>query len=1000
MATTSPSAKAKRSTSSADPMTMDRTLSSFVLGALLLAFMGTASAQVGVQPIDLRTYDDLKQQGLIPQNFRGLPPAVVPSGMSRGGSNNSFPLTLRGGPSACDCWVQPDATYTLAMPPNDDQSTALIPLPFTFNLYGDLYNGVYINNNGNVSFGSSWGTFSSSPLPTNQFAMVAAFWADVDTRGTGQVWYKVTPTAMYINWVGVGYYSMQTNLVNTFQIIITDGNDPVIGIGKNVSICYQDMQWTTGSASSGVNGFGGTPATVGANRGNGIDFLQFTRTDQAGIAYDGPFGLNDGVDWLDNKNFVFTTSVFTSNIPPIGSGTLLCDTLVACVGITSQLDMQFLSPEPGQTTTAISYAPTLSNYSEILNVVGNTAQITSEFTPIPSEVGFHQVTFEATDDGAPPLTATYNLVVWVQMAAAMLPGDTLVCDAAPSFDLYQLLGGTPIPGGDWTDPIGDPHPGTFVPGTDLTGDYLYAVGTGGMCPSTGIVTVSTAAHADAGADVAKQYCTTDGTDDLFLTLTGTPQTGGAWSYPDGTAFGGTLNPASDPSGDYAYLITGTSPCPNDTSFVAVTIQQAMDPGQNATITLCPDATPLDMLITLNGTPDNTGVWTTAGGAVFSGTYNASMDLPGVYTYTTSPLAPCPTLFSTLTISLDPLPQAGGDNGLAICADGAQTPLFPLLGGNPDANQIWYDPLFAVHSGVLDPSLELSGNYRYVAYGIGECDHLTDTSIIAVDVNPLPIVLFNVEPDSGCNPLDVRFYNLTDPFYLGGTCIWDLGDGLSGVNACDSLDHTYVNAGWYNVNLTVTTPEGCVDHLTKPGAVLVEEAPKATFTWSPNPGTEYNSNLYFAASDPHARTFQWVFAELDTADQRFEYHYFPNEFGGDYDVCLQVWDRYGCTDSLCQVVPIIVPSLFVPNAFTPDGDNKNDIFFPVASDMVDEDHELMVFDRWGELVFQTADATKGWDGRKMNGGEILPQGVYVWRLIERKQFTSDKQDYFGTVTLLK
>ena len=66
------------------------------------------------------------------------------------------------------------------------------------------------------------------------------------------------------------------------QLIITDGNDPIITPGNNVQFCYKDMQWTTGAASQGVNGFGGTPATVGVNRGNGVDYIQIGRYDQAG----------------------------------------------------------------------------------------------------------------------------------------------------------------------------------------------------------------------------------------------------------------------------------------------------------------------------------------------------------------------------------------------------------------------------------------------------------------------------------------------------------------------------------------------------------------------------------------------------------------------------------------------------------------------------------------------------------------------------------------------
>jgi gliding motility-associated-like protein len=221
-----------------------------------------------------------------------------------------------------------------------------------------------------------------------------------------------------------------------------------------------------------------------------------------------------------------------------------------------------------------------------------------------------------------------------------------------------------------------------------------------------------------------------------------------------------------------------------------------------------------------------------------------------------------------------------------------------------------------------------------------------------------------------------------------------------MNACGTLAHTYTDPGSYAVTLTVTTPQGCTDQLTQPGAVLVQPAPKATFVWTPNPGTELNSNLYFSATDPYATTFAWDFAGLGSSDARQVYHEFQNEFGDTYDVCLQVWDRYGCTDTLCQVVPIVVPSLFTPNAFTPDGDGKNEVFFPVTADMVDEEHELLVFDRWGELIFQTTDARKGWDGRAMSGGDVLPQGVYVWRLVERKAFTADKAAWFGTVTLLK
>jgi hypothetical protein len=302
--------------------------------------------------------------------------------------------------------------------------------------------------------------------------MVAPYWSDIDTRGDdglglngGTVKYKITPTALYVNWDDCGYYSMHTDLKVFIQLIITDGTDPVIGVGKNVSFCYKEVDWTTGDASSGVGGFGGFPAVVGSNRGNGVDFIQFGTFDQPGTAYDGPFGANDGCDWLDYKNFVFTTSVSTANIPPIASGALLCDTLVVCTGELVDLEMSFLSPETGQTTVATSDAPTLSTYAELSNTTGNTAVITSQFQPITSEVGFHNIHYEAIDDGTPPLTTIIDIVVQVVLAPAAPPtisGDTAMCEgevvtltASGGFTSYLWSNGftgqvVQVPGGTYT----------------------------------------------------------------------------------------------------------------------------------------------------------------------------------------------------------------------------------------------------------------------------------------------------------------------------------------------------------------------------------------------------------------------------------------------------------------------------------------------------------------------------------------------------------------------
>lgn len=185
-------------------------------------------------------------------------------------------------------------------------SSSLIPLNFTYNICGNGFNSTYVNMNGNVTFGTSYTPFTSSGFPNNSTAvMVAPFWADVDTRSCGTVYFQNNPTNCIVTWYNVGYYSSQCDKLNTFQLILTDGNDPLIGVGNNTAFYFGNMAWTTGSASSGVGGFGGTPATTGINANDGINYSAIGRFDHAGITYDGPAGSNDGVDYLDNRCFTF-----------------------------------------------------------------------------------------------------------------------------------------------------------------------------------------------------------------------------------------------------------------------------------------------------------------------------------------------------------------------------------------------------------------------------------------------------------------------------------------------------------------------------------------------------------------------------------------------------------------------------------------------------------------------------------------------------------------------
>ncbi len=368
-------------------------------------------------------YQEMKQAGLIDPNAQ------------YSFSDVSFPSNIKynGGiekNGTCDCIVPLDSTFSLAMSPNDDGSSGLINLPFTFDFYGNQYNSVYINNNGNISFVSPYMTWTSNSFPDSSYNMIAPFWGDVDTRGGmdtlgnllgngGNVWYKVTPTALIINWNQVGYFNMHNDLVSTFQLIISNGSDSLVSAGGNVSFCYEDMQWTTGDASSGSGGFGGTPATVGVNVGNGTNYFQVGQFVQSGTSFDGPTNNFDGVDFLDGQEIYFNVAgISATNTPPLLISSDLCDTINVLTGDTlksmnsSDFIIGIMTPEIGQNIqiSTNSDAPTGAFSYSMTPISDQYYEIQASFNATGVTPGIYHVSLTATDNGTPVGVTTKNFV--------------------------------------------------------------------------------------------------------------------------------------------------------------------------------------------------------------------------------------------------------------------------------------------------------------------------------------------------------------------------------------------------------------------------------------------------------------------------------------------------------------------------------------------------------------------------------------------------------------
>ena len=159
---------------------------------------------------------------------------------------------------------------------NDDSSTPAVPIGFAVDFFGITYSSLYVNNNGNVTFDAAHTDYTPFPLVGASRAIIAPFFGDVDTRGTAAgspVTYSYG-TAMYgehqafcVDWVNVGYFSAQTDKLNSFQLLLVDRSD--LGTGNfDIIFNYDQVLWETGSASGGVNGFGGSSARAGYSNGS------------------------------------------------------------------------------------------------------------------------------------------------------------------------------------------------------------------------------------------------------------------------------------------------------------------------------------------------------------------------------------------------------------------------------------------------------------------------------------------------------------------------------------------------------------------------------------------------------------------------------------------------------------------------------------------------------------------------------------------------------------
>lgn len=272
----------------------------------------------------------------------------------------------------------------------------------------------------------------------------------------------------------------------------------------------------------------------------------------------------------------------------------------------------------------------------------------------------------------------------------------------------------------------------------------------------------------------------------------------------------------------------------------------------------------------------------------------------------------------------------------------------------------------------------------------------DTAALTVYVNASPIIDFDADKKKGCEKLPVNFINNSSiPTGAITSYSWTLGD--KAVSTDKNPSHIYP-AGIYTISLIATSDSGCQAKKTVNDFIHSYPVPYADFFVNPQTSDVLEPLANFINTTVGNFThFWWYFGDGSPVDTTNNYpsHMYP-DVATNYMSTLIVQNEYGCSDTTQRLV-VINPNyvIYVPNAFTPNGDGLNDVFN--AKGHYINKFDMMIFDRWGEQIFSSNDINKGWDGTVK--GKIAENSVYVWKIMVI-DVQHKRHELTGHVTLIK
>ncbi|MBN4062156.1 gliding motility-associated C-terminal domain-containing protein, partial [Bacteroidales bacterium AH-315-I05] len=533
----------------------------------------------------------------------------------------------------------------------------------------------------------------------------------------------------------------------------------------------------------------------------------------------------------------------------------------------------------------------------------------------------------------------------------------------------------------------------------------------GLCPTTHTITITDA----SGCDSVYSVLITDDSGPVISNINFTePSCNGT---PTGTAtviFSGGISPSpiwdngfvgitsiNLMAGIHCVTVTDFNGC-NDVQCVNITEPPALTAIGNGSTTICYGEFAPVWASGAGGTPNYTISWD--GGFAGTGPHNVSPTSTTDYCFDIADGNGC---IDSACVTITVLPQLSTTvtpgTYVSICEGDSANICINASGGNGGLYDFTWSTGFTETevTGSCVTANENSSN-PFIVTVSDNCS--TDETVqIDLNMNPTPTAFFFTNELAGCPPFSVNFSSSSSSL-LPVNYAWDFdGDGSIDNNE-QNPQAIYSSTGIYDVSLTISTDSGCPTTYNELNYITVWPTPIAGFIADPQTTTLMLSTIEFNTSGLTIggdSLLIWDFddgTELSTTDLISSHTY---EETGTYSVLLTAYNQYGCSDTATGIVVIKDDFiLFAPNAFTPiNNDGKNDYFMPKGVGINPNNFAMYIFDRWGDIIYETHNPDKPWDGKVQSKSKLVKQDVYVWIVVTVDENDDDVQ-FIGHVTVVK